>query len=34
VLGMNMPAKVMRWRQHLTDGTTWEQALTLARTDA
>jgi NADPH-dependent 2,4-dienoyl-CoA reductase/sulfur reductase-like enzyme len=33
VLGMNMPAKVMRWRQHLTDGTTWEQALTLARAE-
>jgi NADPH-dependent 2,4-dienoyl-CoA reductase/sulfur reductase-like enzyme len=33
VLGMNMPAKVMRWRQHLTDGTTWTEARALARTD-
>jgi hypothetical protein len=30
---MNMPAKVMRWRQHLTDATTWAQALELARAD-
>jgi hypothetical protein len=28
VLGMNMPAKVMRWRQHLVDGTSWTTALT------
>jgi NADPH-dependent 2,4-dienoyl-CoA reductase/sulfur reductase-like enzyme len=34
VLGMNMPARVMRWRQHLTDGTTWQEALALARTES
>lgn len=27
VLGMNMPAKVMRWRQHLIDRTPWSAAL-------
>jgi len=27
VLGMNMPAKVMRWRQQMIDGLTWPEAL-------
>jgi NADPH-dependent 2,4-dienoyl-CoA reductase/sulfur reductase-like enzyme len=27
VLGMNMPAKVMHWRQHLVDSTPWHDAL-------
>jgi NADPH-dependent 2,4-dienoyl-CoA reductase/sulfur reductase-like enzyme len=29
-LGMNMPAKVMRWRQHVADGLPWADALALA----
>jgi 3-phenylpropionate/trans-cinnamate dioxygenase ferredoxin reductase subunit len=32
VLGMNMPAKVMRWRQHVIDALPWSDALTLAAT--
>jgi NADPH-dependent 2,4-dienoyl-CoA reductase/sulfur reductase-like enzyme len=32
VLGMNMPAKVMRWRQHLVDATPWQEALDLRET--
>ncbi len=27
VLGMNMPAKVMRWRQQLVEGIGWTDAL-------
>jgi 3-phenylpropionate/trans-cinnamate dioxygenase ferredoxin reductase component len=29
VFGMNMPAKVMKWRQHLLDPTPWQEALAL-----
>ena len=31
VLGMNMPAKVMRWRQALVEGLAWDDALAQAR---
>jgi NADPH-dependent 2,4-dienoyl-CoA reductase/sulfur reductase-like enzyme len=31
VLGMNMPAKVMRWRQQLVEGIGWSDALDAAR---
>ena len=31
-LGMNMPAKVMRWRQHVAGGLPWADALELAAT--
>jgi NADPH-dependent 2,4-dienoyl-CoA reductase/sulfur reductase-like enzyme len=30
VLGMNMPAKVMRWRRLVEDGTSWDDALKAA----
>ena len=30
VLGMNMPAKVMRWRRLVEDGTSWDDALKVA----
>lgn len=34
VLGMNMPAKVMRWRQQVADAMPWSDALELARAAA
>jgi len=30
---MNQPAKVMRWRSLIEDGTSWDQALLTAKAD-